>query len=286
MQAMKIKDVTSNLISIHSFFSIYTNYQAVKLLRSVFIVSSEPGQILNNKNPSELLFFSYLLDNLIEEVFGIVSNPVRMKASRIRKDKNLWWLDQYHTYCGDDHLRTAWNYFPRHLSKKEFLQPMIVLKKFTKYNSLQDWKEMLNRLFCDAVSESDSKVFCGENNLLKISHLLYQLMDATHLIHIRVLNGSPYNPANPVSELKISKHVQIDICTSNLKASITGFCKRFSKEIAMMYCDQYLHTNKTVQEKSACENADAANVFYANLISLIENIYDYETMQRPEVNLL
>jgi len=78
MQAMKIKDVTSNLISIHSFFSIYTNYQAVKLLRSVFIVSCEPGQILKNKNPSELLFFSYLLDNLIEEVFGIVSNPVRM----------------------------------------------------------------------------------------------------------------------------------------------------------------------------------------------------------------
>lgn len=38
---------------------------------------------------------------------------------------------------------SAWDYFPRSLSKKQFINPYLVFKKFFKYQDLPIWRDLL-----------------------------------------------------------------------------------------------------------------------------------------------
>jgi hypothetical protein len=49
-------------------------------------------------------------------------------------------------YCKGQSSYSAWDYFPRSLSKKQFINPYQVFRKFFKYQDLPLWRDQLNDL--------------------------------------------------------------------------------------------------------------------------------------------
>jgi hypothetical protein len=140
----------------------------------------EPGTILNAYEN---------IERLIEAVFLINSNKNNAEEANasLSTDENI--IQQAVVdpalYCGWHDKRKAWEFFPRHLSKKEFINPYTVFQKFFKFHDLATWREELHELFfCSLIS--DSTVRTGiDLDYLGIYKHLQKLIEAAHLIDIR-----------------------------------------------------------------------------------------------------
>jgi len=90
-------------------------------------------------------------------------------------------------YCGDmhEHGYTAWDYFPRHLTRKEFIDPYRVFRKIARYKQLPEWRDVLQYFFSAAVSGERIYECYEDENVYITCQLLMKLVEAAYLVKVR-----------------------------------------------------------------------------------------------------
>lgn len=177
--------------TIDSFFDTFDLAAAGKLLHNA--IKTADAKKTWKKIPAEALCFIERLTELTEAVFELMHQHDYKEEVQIPKENTttIFTLTQFETYCGWHTQRTAWDFFPRHLSKKEFLNPYKALEKFTNYKTLPQWKYILKEICTYALSpESINELNNGES-LLCTARQLHKMLEATHLIEVRQLTPQP-----------------------------------------------------------------------------------------------
>lgn len=175
--------------TIHNFFDCYGFCNAKSIL-SRMIKTADSGKTWNGHSPSELLYFTEKLEELIDTVYYIVHRFEYRPEVILDKDVNdeVWYLKDHSIYCGWYGNSSPWDFFPRHLSKKEFLDPYKALEKFTKYSNHLCWKDVIKDILFHALSQVYLDEFDNGKRILRTYIHLLKLIEATHLIEVRIID--------------------------------------------------------------------------------------------------
>ena len=177
--------------TIDSFFDSFDLPSSIRLLQKT--INAANTKKICKGVPANLLYFITRLEGLVEAIFEMLQQ-YHYKDEVIIKDDDtsaLWSLNSFETYCGWPTGKTPWDFFPRHLSKKEFLNPYIALEKFTKQHTPSEWKYLLNDLLSHALSTESLSQFYDCDSILKTWLHLHKLLEATHLIEVRQSTPQP-----------------------------------------------------------------------------------------------
>jgi len=183
----KSKPMTSPYQTIHSFFDAYGLVHARSILNEL-IKKADSEKSWNRSSSCDVLFFSENINQLIEAVFYIVNTYDNQTGAIIEENtkEDTWLLTNYELYCGNHRNNTPWDFFPRHLSKKEFLDPYKALQKFTSFRNIEQWKQTIKDLAYHALSKTPLTEFDEDNSILRTYIHLNKFIEATHLIEIRL----------------------------------------------------------------------------------------------------
>lgn len=144
-------------------------------------------------DPSFLFFYYEDLNEMINATYIISKEEKRHKtALDILREKGL--DDERNLlhpalYFGWQQYGTMWDFFPRSLSKEEFINPYLVLRKFFKFQSLEKWHQTLHDLLADSFSSRRTPADPMEGiDLSYIRKNLHKLIEAAHLIDVREMD--------------------------------------------------------------------------------------------------
>jgi len=170
------------------FFSAYSMPQAIKQIESA-TRSAGSGKVWDRRSPADLLYFFEKLEELFGAVFIIIDSRNKKQEAILEENngEEVWLLTRYETYCGRHRDSTPWDFFPRHLSHQEFLNPYRALKKVMYYKRHEEWKDILKTILQHALSPNSIYEFDDGIDLLKIWLLLHKLIEASHLLQTRIL---------------------------------------------------------------------------------------------------
>lgn len=189
--------MTNSYQLIDSFFDCYGLVHARSIVKHL-VKTADSGKTWSRSAPCDVVFFSEKLNMLFEAVFDIVTEFDQRSEIILNKEtsSDCWLLTSYETYCGAHINDTPWDFFPRHLNKKEFINPYRALEKFTRYRSLGQWRTVLKDLVYYALSNSQLNEFDDRKSILSAYVQLNKLIDAAHLVVVR------YQPVPPAPRRK------------------------------------------------------------------------------------
>jgi len=170
---------------ISDFFNAYSLSHATALLFGS-LQAANKGKIWKGRTSADLLYFFKKLEELLLASFDLVNDSSRREGAMIENNAEGWFLTDYKNYCGWHVDSTPWDFFPRNLTQKEFLDPWKALKKITRYGSVDEWKEYLYEILYHAMARYSINE--EEINLLEVRLLLHKLLEASHLIEIRAIH--------------------------------------------------------------------------------------------------
>jgi hypothetical protein len=176
--------------SINEFFDSFTLPSARQYLQSA-IKAAECSQIWENAAPSDLLYFFGRLEELLTSVFSLVKMGKKLKQVLLPNSNSSLDLIQYHLYCSCNEHHRPWEYFPRSLSAKEYLNPYKTLEKFTAKASKKEWKEILHYLLTYALGGNSLSELGVHLELVSISEHLHGMLEACHLVYVRTMIQNP-----------------------------------------------------------------------------------------------
>ncbi|HMK20564.1 MAG TPA: hypothetical protein VK492_20325 [Chitinophagaceae bacterium] len=178
--------------TIHSFFDSYGLVHARSILTEI-IKKADSEKTWNRSASCDVLFFSERINELIEAVYQIGNTVHQHPEIILDKDTedDIWLLTDYDNYCGFHRNDTPWDFFPRHLTKKEFLDPYKALEKFTRFRNRDQWKEVIRDLAYHALSDVSLNEFDDSKSALLTYIHLNKLIEAAHLIDIRIQPETP-----------------------------------------------------------------------------------------------
>ncbi len=186
--------LSPGLNSIADFFSAYALPQATQVLSSG-LKAANSNKIWKHASPADLICFCQQLEQLLQAVFTLVEEGNRVEEARLSTpiDDNTL-LNNYQAWCGWHRNSTPWDFFPRHLSKKEFIDPWKALEKITRSQSCTQWKNQLSNILQYALSKADYTELDNQPSLLQTYLLLHKLLEATHLIEVRAIKEDTSGP--------------------------------------------------------------------------------------------
>ena len=144
------------------------------------IKSAASNKVCKASTPADILFHFKLVESVINAA-SLLNKEKKKCPISVRPDN----LFNKNLYCGWHSGLTEWDFFPRALSLKEYINPYVVFKRFFKYLKLAEWKRELNDIFEYAIAREslwDAGVEC---DLLGIYFHLTKLIEAVHLIDVR-----------------------------------------------------------------------------------------------------
>ena len=80
---------------------------------------------------------------------------------------------------------TPWDYFPRHLSRKEYIYPELMVTKFFAHKTLPEWRDVMEELFSAAISDCSIYTCTRDEEILKTCEYFLKLIEALYLLKIR-----------------------------------------------------------------------------------------------------
>lgn len=131
-------------------------------------------------NPGDLLYEFKMLESVINAVY-LINRENKTSPLIIKKESSF----NPNLFCGWHVDSTQWDYFPRVLSFKEYVNPYLTFKRFFKYLSLAKWKQELQDLLEYALVETSLAEAGIEKDMLSIYFHLTKLIEAAHLIDVR-----------------------------------------------------------------------------------------------------
>lgn len=170
---------------IHNFFDSFPLSHARIYLLSA-CKAAESNHVWNKKPPVDLLFFFESLERLLSAVFAVVKSDKFSSKAVVRKpavtpDPNL-----HELYCASTDGSSAWDCFPRSLSGKEYANPYRVLQKVTERAPKKEWNGIFRDIQHYALGSTSLSELGVNLEMVAISELLLKMLDACHLIDVRV----------------------------------------------------------------------------------------------------
>lgn len=169
----------------HSFFDACSLPHAIEFIDSWLNVLNK-NHYWKKGYPARLLFFYETLERLIEAAYLVNKMDNQNSAAvltKVNEEQEIDFMNQK-DYCGHQTTNTAWDYFPRSLTKDQFINPYIVFKKFFKYQKLPVWRDQLyDQLYTAFISKN--KLSMEEYDLLATQKHLKRLVEAAHLVEVR-----------------------------------------------------------------------------------------------------
>jgi len=153
-------------------------YYRKTIKRSINVASSD--KFWNITSPGDLLWFFEKLESAINAAYLI--NLEKKKSPISVRKEDVFNPNLYCNWHGD---LAEWDFFPRSLSLKEYIDPYVAFKKFFKYLTLDEWKEQLHELMEFALGKTSFSEGCVDFDTLPIYFHLTKLVEAAHLIDVR-----------------------------------------------------------------------------------------------------
>jgi hypothetical protein len=178
---------------ISDFYGTWSLSQALSMLHSG-LLSAQTKKSWKEGSPASLLYFFERLEELLLASVNLLENEDKREEAKLPKEGSYWRLTGYEIFCGWHGASTPWDFFPRHLTKKEFLDPWKALQKIKRYKDIDEWKEQLKDLLHDALSESILDNGMSGEEVLNTWLLLHKLLEATHLIEVRAIKEDEDGP--------------------------------------------------------------------------------------------
>jgi hypothetical protein len=181
----EIADPHSAIKSFHEYIDYPTARRYLQLWFKVIYKEN----YWTERSPNSLLYFYERVETLIEAAFLLakVAPAKRVGVILLDEDEQINLLNPILYYPTSPKFN-AWDYFPRHLSKKELLNPYLVFKKLFKDYKLYEWRYILHELLGIGLSNSQLEID-DEFNILLVNTHLEKLLEACSLIHTRGSKG-------------------------------------------------------------------------------------------------
>jgi hypothetical protein len=138
------------------------------------------NHIWRKYNPGDLLYEFKMLESVINAAY-LINKENKKSPIKIEKEGSF----NPNLFCGWHVDSTQWDYFPRVLSFKEYVNPYLTFKRFFKYLSLPKWKQELQDLLEYALVETSLAEAGIEKDMLSLYLHLTKLIEAAHLIDVR-----------------------------------------------------------------------------------------------------
>jgi hypothetical protein len=150
-----------------------------KMIREVLTICSIK-QVYDRYDPGVLLSYFKRLKSILNATCTInyekKENPINISPSDVF-NRNY--------FCGHLTYVSDWDYFPRTLSKKEYFNPYQAFNRFFKYQSLENWKIILDDVLHYALIKESFSYAGEEMNTVALYFQLTKLIEAAHLVDIR-----------------------------------------------------------------------------------------------------
>lgn len=173
------EEITDPYQVIAEFFSQADVASHRKVIRNT-IKAACSDYVSNKKNPGDVLFDFKILESVINAAF-LLNKEKRKSPLSINKDN----LFDPNLYCSWHAGLSEWDFFPRMLSLKEYINPYLVFKRFFKYLTLAEWKRELQDLVDYALARTSLWEAGLDFDTLPIFLHLTKLVEAAHLIDVR-----------------------------------------------------------------------------------------------------
>ena len=175
-------------VNIDSYFDSYDYTFAIARLSSCLKACSQKKIWSERKNkcPSDLILFIEKTEGLIKCVFNILREKKFDTDAIIASYSDKLILDYCYANVHYPDEYSCWMYFPRHLSLKEFLNPYKAFQKIAMFGSKEEWIGILNGILHRALSPFGWEEYGESSDMLRIYLLLHKLLEASHLVHIRL----------------------------------------------------------------------------------------------------
>jgi hypothetical protein len=146
--------------------------------------------------PGSLLFFQEQMLELIKAAHLLISKGKKgiKKKKKALVDSSTFenGLDPS-SYYGWHRESAIWEFFPRNLSKEEFLNPYKAYERFFEYKDFKTWIKEFKELVGYAL-EAFGNETAIDYDYLEIHRQLQKLVEASHLIEVRVIKSDRLKP--------------------------------------------------------------------------------------------
>ncbi len=153
-----------------------------KMVRDILLAANS-DKIYDKDSPCDLLLEFKFLESIVNAAYLINQKG---KNSPLKIEKNdVFNPNLYYSWHKD---LTGWDFFPRVLSLKEYVNPYLVFRRFFKYRELPGWKEILQEIQDYALAKSNVSESVMNIDTLSVYFFLSKLIEAAHLIEVRETN--------------------------------------------------------------------------------------------------
>ncbi len=185
---MEEKATFDAYLAIHHFFDCFV-FDSVSHKIDTIIHAAIGNKIWNRQMPGDLVYYMIKLESLIEAVFVIHDHlSVREEVITGAKENEPPDVSKTEMYFKGSFSSSEWNNFPRNLSARQYHDPYKALEKFCSYMPQAEWKETLESLSIYALCNDSVLEVLPPGNILTLRRRLLQLMEASHLINVRIHN--------------------------------------------------------------------------------------------------
>lgn len=180
------KDIHYAYNCIHDFFDTYGLSGSLEDLESILQATLD-HKVWKKDAPYLLLFFMEKLESLCTAAFLINDNYATVKEAILQPPGNgepdltlqYQFTDRYYN-------TNLWNNFPRSLTSRQYHDPYRAIKKFCRYMPAHEWKKILKEITEYGLSRDTITESLPPYNILTIRLRLVQLIEACHLLDLRI----------------------------------------------------------------------------------------------------
>jgi len=170
---------------IEDFFSAISLPRYRKYINSC-LRAANSRHYWKKEDPGSLLYFQQKMEDLMDaaKLLSDDKSGSGPKTALVREALEEEMIDPV-LYMDKYQGHTQWETFPRYLSKKEFLNPYLVFRRFFRYKSRKGWHNDFREIIFYALSPHSCSDDLIDLDLLKISRHLLKLAEAAHLVLLR-----------------------------------------------------------------------------------------------------
>lgn len=174
--------------AISSFFDSFALPQAAWFIDSWFKAIPK-NSYWKKDEPGRLLHFYERFGCLVEAVSLIHQSGNQPKEAILILKEDGPKIDLMNpAYFAGSHVNNDnWDFFPKNLSRNEYINPYLAIDKFFNYQSLPEWRDTLYELLYNAFTNHPE---VEDLDLLAIYKLVAKLIEGVHLIEVRRINGA------------------------------------------------------------------------------------------------
>lgn len=172
--------------ALHRFFDVYGLSDALQYIESGLLAATT-HKVWKRKAPGELLFFKENLEALCKAVFiinGSYANPLNVSIDK--HADGIPDISATQHFINSHYHSNAWDNFPRSITAAQYHDPYKALTKFCNYMPVSEWAKFIKEMLEYALSNDAIEEGSPGYHILKIRLRLLQMVEAAHLINVRV----------------------------------------------------------------------------------------------------